>query len=129
MELLPSDQPSCDEGDHLAGRHLTAFSDQRVFEQAARIFRALGDPPRLRLLALLLDGEACVTDLALASGDNLSTVSQRLRVLRSERIVVSRRAGKHINYALADAHVAQLVLNVLGHADESSHGARSAREE
>jgi ArsR family transcriptional regulator len=74
----------------------------------------------LQLLALLLKGEACVTDLALASGDNISTVSQRLRILRSERIVVTRRAGKHINYALADGHIAQLVLNVLGHADESA---------
>jgi ArsR family transcriptional regulator len=119
MEFSAADQPACDERDHLSESR-PALSNGAVLERAARIFRALGDGPRLQLLALLLKGEACVTDLALATGDNISTVSQRLRILRSERIVVTRRAGKHINYALADGHIAQLVLNVLGHADESA---------
>jgi len=45
-------------------------------------------------------------------------VSQRLKVLRSEDVIVSRRAGKHIFYALADKHVTDLVRNALKHASE-----------
>lgn len=48
----------------------------------------------------------------------MSTISQRLRVLRSENIIVRRRRGKHINYALADQHVMDLVFNALAHATE-----------
>jgi len=89
-----------------------------ALEVAARLFRAIGDTPRLRLLALLGQGEACVTELAQAEGENISTISQRLRVLRSEHLVVRKRRGKHINYGLADQHVMDLIFNALAHASE-----------
>lgn len=89
-----------------------------ALEVAARLFRAIGDTPRLRLLALLSQGEACVTELAQAEGENISTISQRLRVLRSEHLLVRKRRGKHINYGLADQHVMDLVFNALAHASE-----------
>jgi len=60
----------------------------------------------------------CVTELAEAEGESLSTISQRLRVLRAESLVVRRRRGKHINYALADQHVMDMVFNALAHATE-----------
>lgn len=93
-----------------------------ALERAARLFRAIGDVPRLRLLAVLAQGEACVSELAEAQGENLSTVSQRLRVLRSEDIVVRRRNGKQINYSLSDQHVVDLVFNALAHASETLPG-------
>jgi ArsR family transcriptional regulator, lead/cadmium/zinc/bismuth-responsive transcriptional repressor len=89
-----------------------------ALEVAARLFRAIADAPRLRLLALLGQGEACVTELAQAERENISTISQRLRVLRSEQLVVRKRRGKHINYRLADQHVMDLVFNALAHASE-----------
>jgi ArsR family transcriptional regulator len=89
-----------------------------ALETAARLFRAIGDTPRLRLLALLGQGEACVTELAQAEQENISTISQRLRVLRSENLVVRERRGKHVNYALADQHVMDLLFNALAHASE-----------
>ena len=90
-------------------------SDEAL-ERAARLFRAIADPARLKLLAVLARGEACVSELA--GDEQLSTVSQRLRVLRAEDIVSRRRDGKHIYYALADQHIASLVENALEHADE-----------
>ena len=75
------------------------------FDTAARLFRALGDAARLRLVAQLADGDACVSELAEATGDRLSTVSQRLRLLRAERLVDSRRDGRRVYYHLADDHV------------------------
>lgn len=89
-----------------------------VVEQAAALFRALGDSARLSLLARLTTGEYCVTELATATGEGLSTISQRLRTLRSERLLRRRRVGKHVYYTLADEHVAQLIQSALAHASE-----------
>jgi DNA-binding transcriptional ArsR family regulator len=86
--------------------------------RASRIFRALGDQSRLRLLVFLARGEACVTEVSDAEGEEISTISQRLRVLRNEGLVSRRRQGKHILYGLADQHVADLIFNALEHARE-----------
>ena len=95
-------------------------------ETAARLFRALGDEARLRLLARLARGPACVTDLANAEGESLPTISQRIRVLRNERLVTRRREGRHITYALADDHVLAIVQAGFDHAAERH--ARRSRE-
>jgi ArsR family transcriptional regulator len=92
-------------------------------ERAAGMFRALGDGPRLQLLQLLMEGEWCVSAIVTEVGEKFSTVSQRLRMLRQERLVVRRRAGTHIYYALADRHVADLVRNALAHAEEATPAA------
>lgn len=93
-------------------------SSTEVLERAAAILRAAGEPGRLRLLELLAPGERCVTELADLTGDSLPTVSARLRVLRSERLLSRRREGKHQMYSLADHHVAELVRGVIEHAGE-----------
>jgi ArsR family transcriptional regulator len=78
----------------------------------------MGDGPRLRILQFLLAGECCVTELVEGLGERFSTVSQRLRVLRTEGLLSRRRVGLHVYYALADRHVADLVANALAHAGE-----------
>jgi DNA-binding transcriptional ArsR family regulator len=96
-----------------------ALTAPEVVERAAALFRAVGDPNRLALLErLALGGESCVSELAEATGDGMSTVSQRLRILRGERLVSRRRDGKHIYYGLADAHVGELIRAALEHAAE-----------
>jgi ArsR family transcriptional regulator len=82
------------------------------------MFRAIGDMERLRLIVLLARGPACVTELATAEGETLSTISQRLRILRTENLIVRERHGKHIHYRLADQHIAEMVANVMEHAGE-----------
>jgi DNA-binding transcriptional ArsR family regulator len=99
-----------------AGRRRTA--DPARLDRAARMFRAMGDGPRLAILQYLAAGECCVTELVGAMGEKFSTVSQRLRVLRTEGLVKRRRSGLHVYYALADGHVAELVANALDHAGE-----------
>jgi ArsR family transcriptional regulator len=78
----------------------------------------MGDAPRLRLLVLLQRRDSCVTELVEAEGEKFSTISQRLRVLRSEGLITRRRQGKHLVYSLTDRHVADLILNALAHARE-----------
>ncbi|MEZ5398385.1 MAG: hypothetical protein R2729_01880 [Bryobacteraceae bacterium] len=51
--------------------------------------------------------------------ESLSTVSQRLQILRTESVVGPRRSGKHINQALADAPCTELAFNAVEHASEN----------
>lgn len=90
-------------------------------ERTAGIFRAMGDVNRLRLLSVLNGHEMCVTELTETLQDNLPAISQRLKLLRSERLVRTRRQGKHVFYRLADEHIAQLISNGLAHGSEPAH--------
>ncbi|MBM3965219.1 MAG: helix-turn-helix transcriptional regulator [Planctomycetes bacterium] len=96
--------------------------DPLVCSRTAAIFRALGDVSRLSLLSLLAQREMCVSELTESLSDNLPAISQRLKLLRSERIVRSRRQGKHVYYSLADNHIAQLISNGLEHGSEEPYG-------
>ena len=87
-------------------------------ELASAMFRALGDASRLRLLARLASGEACVTELADLEGEKITTVSARLQTLRDVRLVKRRRDARHVYYALWDAHVLRLVRSAMKHAAE-----------
>jgi ArsR family transcriptional regulator, lead/cadmium/zinc/bismuth-responsive transcriptional repressor len=119
MKLLNNTgEPLCSASDHQVRGRRTPTVSAGALERGSRLFKAIGDVPRLRLLSLLAQGEACVTELAESEGDSISTISQRLRVLRNENLVVRKRRGKHINYALADQHVMDLVFNALAHASE-----------
>lgn len=111
---------TCGPEEHARRLRTSQLSDEQL-ERAAAIFRAAGDVSRLKLLHRLCDGEWCVTELADAAGVGLSTVSQQLRLLRAERIVSRRRAGKHIFYSLADAHVIDLIQSAIDHAAEPPH--------
>lgn len=95
-----------------------------MIERAAAMLRAAGDPGRMQILDLLLRGEMQVSEIAEVTDAELSTTSQRLRVLLKENLVARRRDGRRRYYSLADGHVRTLVCNVLDHADP--HTAHSA---
>ena len=84
--------------------------------QVAELFRTLGDPTRLRILLLLMDGEQNVGGLAVSLGMSEAAVSHHLRRLRQMRIVRARRQGKEVYYALDDDHVSDLLSRGLEHA-------------
>lgn len=107
--------------------NLSSFSealscDPERLAEVAELFKAMGDPTRLRLLCTLLSGEFSVGDLAATAGGSQSAISHQLRLLRSLHLVKARRAGKHIFYALADEHVASLVRVAWEHVEEPRHG-------
>ncbi len=86
------------------------------------MLRAGGDPQRLRILELLLSGERQVSEIAELTDAEMSTTSQRLRILLNEDLLKRRREGRDMYYRLADSHVETLVRNVLDHADpEGNH--------
>ena len=86
-----------------AGHLRLALADHAHVERLARMFKALGDPTRSKLVYALSLGELCVSDLALALGASLSATSHQLRILRDLDIVRVRRAGKSQLYALNEA--------------------------
>ena len=88
-------------------------------EGLAAMFALLADPTRARILhALSLSEELCVCDLALVVGSSQSATSHQLRLLRSQRIVDRRRAGRVAYYRLADEHIRHVLADGLRHALE-----------
>jgi ArsR family transcriptional regulator len=72
----------------------------------AQVFRALGDPVRLRLVSLIgahQGGEACVCDLTAAFDLTQPTISHHLKVLREAGIIDSERRGTWVYYRLVPA--------------------------
>jgi DNA-binding transcriptional ArsR family regulator len=77
-------------------------TDRMSLPGAARLFRLLGNPARVRmLLELARVGEACSTALAAVAGCNQSPASNHLLRLRHAGLVDARRVGKRRLYCLA----------------------------
>lgn len=119
MSITDSDVPDCSKHDHgSSGRFRNTILDPVVCQRAADLFSALGDINRLRVLMLISAGTMCVSEIAAAMDDNVPAVSQRLKLLKSARIVKASRQGKHIFYELCDEYIAELVAYALAHAHE-----------
>ncbi len=71
-------------------------------KEKARIFKALADETRLRILTLLIEGELCVCEIMAALELPQSTVSRHLAYLRNSAWVSDRRQGVWMYYRLND---------------------------
>src|SRR5215470_11916522 len=85
----------------------------------AQVFKALGDPVRLRLLSLIgahRGGEVCVCELTTAFDLAQPTISHHLKVLREAGIITSERRGTWVYYRLVPAALEQMaaMLSVPG---------------
>jgi ArsR family transcriptional regulator len=103
-----------------AGAKGTPGDDQ--IDLAVEVFRMLADATRLRLLWVLLAGEAPVLRLAETVGKPQAAVSQHLAKLRMARLVTTRRQGSQVFYQLANPHVRQLVVDGIHHAEHAGPG-------
>ena len=81
----------------------------------AELFSAFSDASRIRLIALLMDGEKSVNALAQGLGMTDSAVSHQLRGLRHMRLVRARKSGRQVFYSLDDDHVSRLFTLGLDH--------------
>jgi DNA-binding transcriptional ArsR family regulator len=91
----------------------------RTVERLSRLFSALADPTRLKILhALMVIEELCVCDLAVIADLSVSAVSHQLRLLRDRDLVRARRDGRMVYYSLADDHVSTLMNAGTDHANE-----------
>lgn len=84
----------------------------------SEIFKALGDPGRLKIVGALLNNELCVHDLSTAVAMSPSAVSHQLRLLRTLKLVKRRRDGQKIFYSLDDSHIESILSQGLTHVRE-----------
>lgn len=86
---------------------VTATMTVEDAERIARVFKALGDPTRVRLLSLIAagsGGEACICDLTEPVGLSQGTVSHHMKLLTEAGLVTREQRGKWAYFALnADA--------------------------
>ncbi len=81
----------------------------------AELFSALSDASRIRIIALLMQGEMSVRALADGLGMTESAVSHQLRGLRQMHLVRARKSGRQVFYTIDDEHVARLFTLGLDH--------------
>ncbi|HET9625074.1 MAG TPA: metalloregulator ArsR/SmtB family transcription factor [Kofleriaceae bacterium] len=95
---------------------IASASKLEAVRPLTRLFRALGDETRLRIVALLAHGELCVCHLESALAISQPNCSRQLGILRAAGIVDSRREGTWVYYRIVEQEVASVeaVLAVLG---------------
>ncbi len=80
--------------------------DDETAAGLAQVFKALGDPVRLRLVSLIgarQGGEVCVCDLTSAFDLTQPTISHHLKILRAAGLIDSERRGTWVYYRLVPA--------------------------
>ena len=88
--------------------------DDNTVQAIADLFKAFGDPTRVRILSLLKE-EMYVNDIAQAVGVSQSAISHQLRILKQMHLIKFRREGKNAWYSLADDHVRTILETGLEH--------------
>ncbi len=94
------------------------MADDRMRQLKADLLKALGQPTRLKILELLVDGERCVCEIFPAIKEEQSNISKHLAFLRSQGILVADRRGMRVFYRLADKRIVKML-------DEAEECARS----
>lgn len=119
MEERPEDVCSevCVHGDAVRRVAGSMVPDETLMRMA-ELFKAMGEPTRVRILKALSISELCVCDLADLLAMSPSAVSHQLRVLRAIRIVKYRKEGKNVIYSLDDEHIVALLKQAEDHTAE-----------
>ncbi|HEY9097357.1 MAG TPA: metalloregulator ArsR/SmtB family transcription factor [Thiobacillus sp.] len=89
-----------------------------LYEEVARIGKAVSSPKRLELLEILAQGEKTVEALAAEANIDIKLASAHLKVLKAARLVVAERDGRFIAYRLSGEDVSALWVNLRTVAEE-----------
>ena len=92
-----------------------SFLSQATVEEASRIFKAIGDPTRIKILYLLSQEECSVNHISEVLEMSQSAVSHQLSTLRNLRLVKFRREGNTFIYTYDDEHVISILQQVIHH--------------
>lgn len=87
--------------------------DEEELTEKMKVFRALTDATRLKILRLLSDGELCIVELMLALKRPQSSISHNLSILEDAGLVKERKEGKWCRYRISDGAVYD-ILNLAG---------------
>lgn len=100
------------------------YWDDEVYEQLARLGKALANPIRIRLLDLLEQGEHTVEELAGAALLPVKNTSAQLQQLRASQLVATRRDGVRVYYRIADPTVSAFLQHFESFAEQRLSGLR-----
>ena len=92
--------------------------DENKMADLAELFKVFGDSTRIRILFCLYDEERSVTEIAEILNMTTSAVSHQLKILKTNKLIDSRRDGKQIFYFLADEHVHSILAVGRDHIEE-----------
>ena len=106
---------------------LPSASNLEDVRPLTRVFRALGDETRVRIVALLVHGELCVCHLEEALGLSQPNCSRQLGILKAAGIVDSRRDGTWVYYRITEQEHASVksVIEVLARTFGAERSLRS----
>lgn len=85
----------------MKGQAIRLVLPPRTLAASAAVFRALGHPTRVMVVAAIGEGERCVQELTDRAGCDMSTMSNHLAVLRHAGVVSCERRGSNVFYRLA----------------------------
>ena len=91
---------------------------EKSYSDLSEFFKLFGNPTRLKIISLLSYEDLCVCDICEALDLNQTTISNQLRILRSQNIVKYEKEGKMARYSLADSHVGMVYKMGLEHINE-----------
>src|ERR1700739_3714153 len=83
--------------------------------ELAELFRLLGEPNRLGIVASCLDGPLNVGYITARLALSQSLVSHHLRLLRAARLLKAGKRGKQVYYSIPDCHVREMLTNMIEH--------------
>mgnify|MGYP000877084282 FL=1 len=83
--------------------------DEEALSLEVKIFKALSDTNRLKIIKLLKGGELCACELTVALSNSQSTVSHHLSVLKSAGMIKERKEGKWSYFRLSDGAIIELL--------------------
>jgi ArsR family transcriptional regulator len=92
--------------------------NEETLYDLAELFKVFGDTTRTKILCALFESEMCVCDIAALLNMTQSAISHQLRVLKSAKLVKSRKDGKVVYYSLDDDHIKHIFDQGLAHVCE-----------
>jgi DNA-binding transcriptional ArsR family regulator len=86
--------------------------NEEALSSEAKIFKALSDINRLKIVQLLKEGELCACELTFVLSNSQSTVSHHLSVLKNAGLIKERKEGKWSYFRLSDGAIIELLKQV-----------------
>ena len=92
--------------------------DEDLLFDLAELYKIFGDSTRIKILFALKNCQMAVNDIAENLKMTQSAISHQLRILKANKLVKFRRAGKSLIYSLDDEHVEKILNMGLAHLSE-----------
>lgn len=83
--------------------------DEEESNREVKVFKAVADPTRLKILKLLMGGELCVCEIMIALKKPQSSISHNLSILEDAGLIKERKNGKWCHYRLSDGAIIQMI--------------------